>query len=151
MGFDIQAGYVASGSWSIDGVCESYTWTGRYYFNLGQAPNNTLVWVPVTVVLWEPGCEPKSESCLQTRQYFMYTLRDANQPSTWQPYCYIISNNGTPSAESQARVCSVPGSDHVFSATNIPYGGWVSADCNGTASYGWPDWQPAWYRPGFAK
>jgi hypothetical protein len=93
---------------------------------------------------------PKS-SCPSSKRYYMYTLEDTNQPAGWQPYCYIISSNGYPSVQIQARVCTPPGSQHTFKATNIPYGGWVSTDCNGNASYGWPHWQTSWYRPQFAK
>lgn len=103
------------------------------------------------LVLGKPCYVPARSSCERTSRYFMYTLQDDNQPHTWQPYCYVISNNGVPSVESQARVCTVPGYDHVFRATNIPFGGWVYTDCNGTASYGWPHWKPSWYRPAFAK
>jgi hypothetical protein len=141
----IEGVFVSQGFWTIDDVFETYTWVGNFYFNLGQAPDIYEVKFPVTVVLRESDC--LSDSCLHKKQYFMYTLRDDNQPSTWQPYCYIISNNGIPSVESQARICSVPSYDHVFRATNIPYGGWVSTNCNGMASYGWPDWQSSWYRP----
>jgi hypothetical protein len=90
-------------------------------------------------------------SCSKTPRYYMYTFRDDNQPVTWQTYCYIISSNGYPGVESQARICSVPGFDHVYRATKMVYEGWVYTDCNGIASYGWPDWQPAWYRPKFAE
>lgn len=93
---------------------------------------------------------PGKPSCLVER-YYMYTMRDANQPEGWQRYCYIISNNGFPSVESQARICSVHGIDYVYRATNMPYSGWVSTDCNGNPYYSWPDWNPEWYRPEFAK
>jgi ubiquitin len=89
--------------------------------------------------------------CETTQRYFMYTLRDENQPSTWQSYCYIVSENGVPSVESQARICTVPGFDHTFQATIIPYQGWVTTDCTGMAYYGWGHWEPEWYRPRFAK
>lgn len=145
----IELPYNGHGDWTIDGVLETHTWVENFYFNFGQVPDIYSVVFPVTVILRESEC--KFRSCSHNKQYFMYTLRDDNQPSTWQPYCYIISNNGIPSVESQDRICSVPGYDHVFRATNIPYGGWVSTDCNGIASYGWPDWQPSWYRPQFAK
>jgi large subunit ribosomal protein L40e len=91
------------------------------------------------------------QACEQTHRYYMYTLLDENQPLTWQPYCYIISDNGVPSVESQARICTVPGFEHTFLATNIPFAGWVSTDCNGRPTYGWPQWKPEWYRSKFAK
>jgi hypothetical protein len=94
-----------------------------------------------------PAAECGAGACPATPRYFMYTLEDEDQPAGWQPYCYIISSNGSPSTATQARVCSVPGSDHVFRATNVPYAGWVYADCHGKASYGWPEWDPEWYRP----
>ena len=137
-----------SGSWTIDDVPEKYTWVGNFYFHMGIGPVLSVEF-PVTVVLRD--CDYLPKSCSHKKEYFMYTLRDDNQPPTWQTYCYIISNNGIPSVESQARICSVPGHDHVYRATNIPYGGWVSTDCNGIASYGWPDWQSSWYRPQYAK
>jgi hypothetical protein len=90
---------------------------------------------------------PASVSCPTVPQYYMYTLEDAGQPFSWQPYCYIISSNGYPAVEIQARLCSPAGSDYSFKATNIPFGGWVYSDCRGVASYGWPFWQPEWYRP----
>lgn len=90
-------------------------------------------------------------SCELKHRYYMYTFHDANQPDTWQQYCYIISNNGYPSVESQARICSVPGYDHVYRATNMAYSGWVDTDCYGNTIYGWPDWQSLWYRPQFVK
>ena len=96
------------------------------------------------------GEAPSKPSCLVER-YYMYTLRDANQPEIWQRYCYIISNNGFPSVESQARICSVRGFDHVYRATSMLYSGWVYTDCNGNPYYGWPAWNPEWYRPEFAK
>jgi len=91
--------------------------------------------------------EDTSAACSVAPRYYMYTLEDANQPENWQPYCYIISSNGVPSVENQARICTPPGAEHTFRATNIPYHGWVSADCSGHAYYGWPDWMGAWYRP----
>jgi len=94
---------------------------------------------------------PPKSSCPSTKRYYMYTLEDANQPPGWQPYCNIISANGYPSVQIQARLCTPPGAQHSFKATNIPYGGWVSTDCNGIVSYGWPTWQSSWYRPQYAK
>ena len=90
-------------------------------------------------------------SCDKRPRYFMYTFRDNNQPETWQEYCYIISHNGYPGVESQARICSVPNFDHVYRASKLVYKGWVSTDCNGIASYGFPEWQSSWYRPRFEK
>jgi hypothetical protein len=145
----IYAGYVSHGFWTIDGVLETYTWVGTFYFNLGEVPDVYHVQFPVTDVLHEPDCSP--DSCAVRKQYFMYTLRDYSQPPTWQTYCYIISNNGVPSVESQARICSVPGFDHVYRAAAILYADWVYTDCNGNPSYGWPDWQPEWYRKEYTK
>ena len=96
------------------------------------------------------GEAPEKPSCLVER-YYMYTLRDVNQPGDWQRYCYIISNNGFPCVEAQARVCSVRGYDHVYRATSLMYSGWVYTDCNGNPYYGWPYWNPEWYRSEFAK
>ena len=96
------------------------------------------------------GEAPSKPSCLVER-YYMYTLRDANQPEDWQRYCYVISFNGFPSVESQARICSVRGIDYVYRATSLAYSGWVYTDCNGNPYYGWPYWNPEWYRPEFAK
>jgi uncharacterized repeat protein (TIGR01451 family) len=94
---------------------------------------------------------PSTSLCPTTPRYYMYTLEDVNQPAGWQPYCYIISANGYPSVQIQARLCTPPGSQHTFKATNIPYGGWVYSDCLGNASYGWPYWSPSWYRPEYAN
>jgi hypothetical protein len=96
-------------------------------------------------------CYENASSCAKKPRYKMYTFRDDNQPDTWQEYCYIISNNGYPSVESQAIICSVPGYDYVYKATSMVYSGWVYTDCDGIASYGWQDWQSSWYRPQFAK
>jgi hypothetical protein len=106
---------------------------------------------PVTIYEPEYCLKIRTNTCPKTARYYMFTLEDENQPPEWQRYCYVISNNGIPSVESQARVCSVPGYDHEYKATNIPYGGWVYTDCHGNSSYGWPDWQSSWYRPSFAK
>jgi hypothetical protein len=84
--------------------------------------------------------------CAIIPRYYRYTRQDSEQPAGWAPYCYIISNVGPPSVEAQARVCTVPGFEHTYRATNVPYAGWVYADCLGRASYGWPAWDPAWYR-----
>jgi hypothetical protein len=104
---------------------------------------------PVTI--YEPEHCLVARPCPVKPRYYMYTFRDDNQPDTWQQYCYIISNNGYPSVESQSRICSVPGFDHVYRATKMVYSGWVYIDCYGNAIYGWPDWQSSWYRPSFAK
>jgi len=96
------------------------------------------------------GEAPSKPTCLVER-YYMYTLRDANQPEGWQRYCYIISNNGFPCVEAQARICSVRGIDYVYRATSMSYSGWVYTDCNGNPYYGWPYWNPEWYRSEFAK
>jgi predicted nucleic acid-binding Zn finger protein len=105
------------------------------------------------VMIYEPEhcLKKRTDTCPKKPRYYMFTLLDENQPPEWQRYCYVISNNGIPSVESQARVCSVPGYDHVYKATNIPYGGWVYTDCQGNPSYGWPDWQSSWYRPKYAR
>lgn len=126
----------------------------RYHAIMGSgAPLlDQFIYDPATDV---PACASlpygSTPRCGMEPRYYMYTLEDANQPAGWQPYCYVISSNGPPSVESQARVCSVPGFDHVFRATNQPFAGWVYADCMGNASYGWPHWDPAWYRPGYTR
>ena len=103
------------------------------------------------LVIHEADCAappPSTTSCERTPRYFMYTLVDANQPETWAEYCYMISYDGyIPNVDAQARVCTPPGSGHTFRATNIPFGGWVYADCQADASYGWPEWDPSWYLP----
>jgi hypothetical protein len=103
----------------------------------------------------DPGSEfyagTPAASCPKTPRYYKYTFRDDNQPVTWQTYCYIISSNGYPGVESQARICSVPGFDHVYRTTKMVYEGWVYTDCNSIASYGWPDWKSTWYRPKFTE
>jgi hypothetical protein len=137
------------GSYMLDAGGWSDPYTIESVVVSGSSPCQHIP--PITI--YEPSNCLKTSvgSCKKTARYHMFTLEDENQPPEWQRYCYVISNNGIPSVESQARVCSVPGYDHVYKATNIPYGGWVSTDCRGNASYGWPDWQPSWYRPSFAK
>ncbi len=148
--------------WIDDSQIESYDWIWSYATALWDSAGNyiTMLQFDVAFTIVEPeNCTvnpiPSSVdpvlSCPLTSRYYMYTLTDENQPPEWQRYCYIISSNGIPSVESQARICSVPGYDHVYRATNIPYGGWVSTDCNGNPSYGWPAWQSSWYRPQYAK
>jgi hypothetical protein len=88
---------------------------------------------------------PSSDGCPISKRYYMYTLKDENQPSTWQPYCYIISQNGFPSTTAQARVCS-PTAEHTFRATEQVFAGWVSTDCRGTPKYGFSEWDSSWYR-----
>jgi hypothetical protein len=104
---------------------------------------------PITI--YEPADCLVKRTCPKIPRYYMYTFRDDNQPETWQQYCYIISNNGYPSTESQARICGVPSYDYVYRATNMVYSGWVYTDCYGNATYGWQDWRSNWYRPSFAK
>ena len=111
-------------------------------------PTNNM-YIEETPVDASQNCFTGSFSCWEYPSYYMYTLRDNNQPGTWQPYCYIISNNGIPSVESQARICSVPGFDYVYRATHLIYEGWVTY-CRGRAYYGWPDWKFEWYRKEFA-
>jgi hypothetical protein len=97
----------------------------------------------------EPGTCPVAPCTLEPL-YYMYTLYDSNQPETWQPFCYVISDQGFPSVERQAQICSVDGFDHTYQATHGPYSGWVSRDCRGNIKYGWPDWKAEWYRSEFA-
>jgi hypothetical protein len=146
--------------WIDDSQIESYDFIWGFASALWDSSGNyiTMLQYDVAFTIVEPENCPEDttsvdpvRSCLITPRYYMFTLEDEDQPPEWQRYCYVISNNGIPSVESQARICSVPGYDHVYRATNIPYGGWVSTDCNGMASYGWPDWQSSWYRPQFAK
>jgi hypothetical protein len=106
---------------------------------------------PVTIYEPEHCLKKRNNACPKTPRYYMYTFRDENQPDTWQEYCHIISNNGYPSIESQARICTVPGYDHTYLATKLVYDGWVSTDCHGNASYGWPAWDPSWYRSQYSK
>ncbi|NIM95440.1 MAG: DUF11 domain-containing protein [Anaerolineales bacterium] len=114
-----------------------------------QDPSNNTI-TEETPVDASKNCFTGSFSCWEYPKYYMYTFHDNNQPATWQPYCYIISNNGFPSVESQARVCSVPGFDYEYRATHLVYAGWVSY-CRGRAYYGWPDWKFEWYREEFAN
>ena len=148
--------------WIDDSQIESYDWNWDFPMYICDSSGNYISMLEhnVAFTIVEPSNCPVDNipssvdpvrSCPLTPRYYMFTLEDEYQPPEWQRYCYIISNNGIPSVESQARICSVPGYDHVYRATNIPYGGWVSTDCNGIASYGWPDWQSSWYRPQYAK
>jgi hypothetical protein len=129
-----------AGGWSDPYVLESVVVSG-------SGPCEHIP--PITI--YEPASCLATSTCPSKPRYYMYTFRDDDQPDTWQHYCYIISNNGYPGVESQARICSVPGFDHVYRATNMVYSGWVYTDCHGNASFGWPDWQSSWYRPSFAK
>jgi hypothetical protein len=149
-----QWGSAQSGSWSQPGVLETYPF--YYVFTwFGGTPGDAelLHLQTIDFVIAEPAaCEPNAgPSCTLTRRYYMYTLQDANQPPSWQPYCYVVSSVGSPSVESQARVCTVPGFEHTYQATSILYAGWVYTDCNGRPYYGWPAWDPAWYRAKFAR
>jgi hypothetical protein len=143
------------GSWTDETQTESFDWSWSYATALCDSIGAyiTMLQYDIDYTIMEPGdcpVETARSSCL-TPRYYMYTLEDVHQPAGWQPYCYVISSNGPPSVEIQARVCSVPGFDYAFRATNLPYSGWVYADCMGNASYGWPDWQSEWYRPGYAR
>jgi hypothetical protein len=106
---------------------------------------------PVTIYEPEHCLKTRTNACPKTPRYYMYTFRDENQPDTWQEYCYIISDHGYPSTDSQARICTVPGYDHNYLATKLVYDGWVSTDCHGNASYGWSAWDPSWYRSQYSK
>ena len=112
------------------------------------------VWPPTyNLVINQADClpPPSSPACELTPRYYMYTLQDANQTSRWAEYCYIISGNGYPNVDIQAKLCTPPGSANTFRATNIPFGGWVSTDCQSNAFYGWPGWDASWYRSTYAK
>jgi hypothetical protein len=137
--------YVMAAGWWAD----PYTLESVIVHDGAPAPCQPIP--PVTIYEPEHCLMKRTDTCPKTPRYYMFTLFDENQPPEWQRYCYVISNTGIPSVESQARVCSVPGYDHVYKATNIPFGGWVYTDCHGNSSYGWPDWQSSWYRPSFAK
>jgi hypothetical protein len=106
---------------------------------------------PVTIYEPESCLKKKTNACPKTPRYYMYTFHDENQPGTWQEFCYIISNHGYPSVDSQARICTVPGYGHTYLATKLVYDGWVSTDCHGNASYGWSAWDPSWYRSEFSE
>ncbi|HUS85291.1 MAG TPA: hypothetical protein VMX56_09100, partial [Anaerolineales bacterium] len=121
----------------------------QIYYPTGPAPGSSTV--AVTVNRNDCLAPPSSPACELTPRYYMYTLQDANQTSRWAEYCYIISGNGYPNVDIQAKLCTPPGSEHTFRATNIPYGGWVSTDCQGNAFYGWPEWDPHCYRSEYTK
>jgi hypothetical protein len=135
-------------------------WTDPYTFEIGTTmfrftvldKGTGLVDGPYEFIYQfsEPGTCPIA-ACELEPLYYMYTLRDANQPETWQPFCYVISDQGFPGVERQAQICSVTGFDHTYQATHAPYSGWVSKDCRGNISYGWPDWKSDWFRPEFVK
>jgi hypothetical protein len=141
-----------SGSWDEPGVYESavFEMTLRLYI-----AGEDYVDLPISRTFEEPeACDTAavaSSQCRSTNLYYMYTLRDASQPAGWQKYCYIISDNGYPSVEAQALLCSVPGFDHTYQATSAVFAGWVTKDCTGQIHYGWPAWDSSWYRPGFAN
>jgi hypothetical protein len=140
-----------SGTWSNPSVLESIPYLYRSEFQ--DTSDFSTFTRDLSGSIQEPaecqvGPAPTNGSALSPA-YFMYTLQDAGQPQGWAPFCYIISNHGYPSVDRQATLCSVPGSGHTFQATNAPYAGWVYIDGAGNASYGWPAWNPAWYRPEF--
>lgn len=126
------------------------SWTHVYYPS-GPVPGSSTVAVTVNKADCLAPQGPSSPACELIPRYYMYTLQDVNQQSIWAKDCYIISSNGYPSVEIQAKLCTPPGSEHTFRATNIPFGGWVSTDCQGNAFYGWPGWDANWYRSGYAK
>ena len=136
----ISAYMLDAGGWSDPYVLESVDVSG-------SGPCEHVP--PITI--YEPANCLVVRTCPIKPRYYMYTFRDDNQPDTWQQYCYIISNYGYPSVESQARICSVPGFDHVYRATRMVYSGWVHTDCYGNVTYGWPNWKSSWYRPSFAE
>jgi len=146
----------SSGVWTQPGVYENYDYdlTLRLWITFSE-----YIDLNVTETFQEPPvCDSvptptptQAPTCLNTNQYYMYTFQDENQPEKWQEFCYIISGNGYPSVEIQARVCSVPGFDHTYRATKMVYSGWVVKDCTGHLSYGWPAWDTLWYRSSYAK
>jgi hypothetical protein len=139
----------STGAWNVSGVYESYAYnlTLRLWITYSE-----YIDLNVVELFEEPAAcvQVLTTSCPSTNQYYMYAFRDENQPATWQEYCYIISSVGYPSADSQARICSVAGSDHSYRATALMYSGWVYKDCNGLIHYGWPDWDPAWFKSSLA-
>lgn len=139
-----------SGSWTQPGVYEAYSYeiTLRLWITFSEYIDLTA-----TETFQEPpACDIVPEpTCPNTNLYYMYAFQDEDQPRSWQEYCYIISNNGYPSVISQAKVCSVPGYDHIYRATKLVYSGWVYKDCTERIHYGWPSWEPAWYRSSYAK
>ena len=132
--------------WTYSGI--PLNWI-RVYYPAGPDPGSSTV--AVTVNRDDCLAPPSSPACELTPRYYMYTLQDANQTSRWAEYCYIISGNGYPNVDIQAKLCTPPGSEHTFRATNIPFGGWVSTDCQSNAFYGWPGWDASWYRSTYAK
>ncbi len=140
----------SSGVWTQPGVYENYDYelTLRLWVTFSEYIDLT-----VTETFQEPpACDfVPAPTCPNTNLYYMYTFQDENQPGKWQEFCYIISGNGNPSVEIQARVCSVPGFDHTYRATKMVYSGWVFKDCKGHPSYGWPAWDTLWFRPSYAK
>jgi hypothetical protein len=126
------------------------SWTHIFY-PTGPDPGSSTVAVTVDRADCLATPSPSSNTCAATKRYFMYALEDVNQPSGWPPYCYIISHNGIPGVPIQASLCTPPGSDHTFRATNIPFGGWVSTDCRGQVFYDWSAWDPGCYRPEYAE
>jgi len=136
------------GPWTKPNLLESDQVTFRVESFLNQESLASLGTHDFVFEIVEPSeCAP--DACALKPKYYMYTLRDGNQPDSWLPYCYIISNDGFPSTKRQAQLCTVPGFDHTFQATQLVYSGWVSTGC-GEPSYGWPAWNPDWYRSEFA-
>jgi hypothetical protein len=93
-------------------------------------------------------------ACELTPLYHMFVLRDYDAPAGYLQggTCYVISDT-IPSVERQAAICTYPfsGTGWTFQADRIPYGGYVYRDCHGNIIYGWPDWQPEWYLPEYAR
>jgi len=141
--------YLYNGTWTNPAELESGQITGTVEVML-IATGESLGEYEFVFEISEPSeCLPRSMQL--TPKYYMYTLRDSNQPDTWLDYCYVISDEGFPSVERQAAICSVPGFDYTYQATQLIFSGWVSLDANGQPHYGWPAWKHEWYRPEFAS
>jgi hypothetical protein len=93
-------------------------------------------------------------ACELTPLYHMLVLQDYDAPAGYLQggTCYVISDT-IPSVGRQAAICTFPfrGTGWTFEADRIPYGGYVYRDCHGNIIYGWPDWQPEWYLPEYAR
>lgn len=108
--------------------------------------------IGAAALITTPGECVSFTGCSWTKRYYMYVYQDLNQPETWQPYCYIISGMyDLPSAGDVARICTPAGSDYTYSPTSMVYKGWVFTDGHGGHHFGWPDWQPQWFNPDFAR